>query len=170
MILNFWKFNDNAFFIYNLDFLKIQRQCIFLIIYFSIHYFLIFFNDQQENYLYAMLIINLLILRYSAESNVLITSSQSFRFAFIFVFFRLYTTRHDHNDNRDDFPLKLIFLIINIVREKDECGRHNKLTYLNHDFAFIDSHVFFALRGLRHATRLNTKHTKQQNDVKNEES
>ena len=126
--------------------------------------------DQQENYLYAVLITNLLISRYSTESNVLITSSQSFRFAFVLVFSRLFTTRHDHSGNRDDFSLKFIFLIINIVRGRDECGRHNELTYSNHDFAFIDLHAFFALRGLKHATRSNTKHTKQQNDVEDKES
>ena len=87
------------------------------------------------------------------QQNQMFSSSQNFRFAFILVFFRLYTTRHDHSDNRDDFLSKLIFLIINIVREKSECGWHNELTYLNHDFAFIDSHAFFALRGLRHAIR-----------------
>ena len=114
--------------------------------------FIICFIGQQENYLYAMLITNLLISRYSAELNVLITSSQSLRFVFVLVFSRLYTTQYDHSGNRDDFSLKLKFLIINIVREKDECGRHNELVYLNHDFAFIDSHAFFALRGLKHAT------------------
>ena len=117
-----------------------------------------------------MLVTNLLIPRYSAESNVFITSSQNFRFTFVLVFFRLFTTRHDHSDNRDDFSPKLIFLIINIVRGRDECGRHNELTYLNHNFAFIDSHAFFVLRDLRHATRSNIKRTKQQNNVKNEEN
>ena len=117
-----------------------------------------------------MLITNLLILQYSTELNVFITSSQNFRFVFVFVFFYLYMTRHDYNDNRDDFSLKLIFLIINIIRKRDECDRHNKLTYLNHDFAFIDLHVFFVLRDLRHATQLNIKRTKQQNDVKSEEN
>ena len=102
----------------------------------------IIFIDQQENYLYTMLITNLLISRYLTKSNVLITSSQNFRFAFVLVFFRLYTTRHDHNDNRDDFSLKLIFLIINIIREKDECDRHNELTYLNHDFGLLIRTLF----------------------------
>ena len=82
------------------------------------------------------------------------SSSQNLRFAFVFVFFRLYTTRHDYNDNRDNISFKFIFLIINIVREKDECDRHNEMTYLNHDFAFINSHVFFALHDLKHAFQL----------------
>ena len=82
------------------------------------------------------------------------SSLQNLRFIFVFVFFHLYTTRHNYNNNYDDFSLKLIFLIINIIREKDECDQHNKLTYSNHDFAFIDSHAFFALHDLKYATRL----------------
>ena len=86
---------------------------------------------QQEDYLYAVLATNLLIPWYSAESNVLITSSQSFRLAFACLrlalaclrssLFTKHATRHDNNndDNRDDnFSLKLLSLII-IVNAKE---------------------------------------------------
>ena len=66
---------------------------------------------QQEDYLYAVLATNLLIPRYSAEPNVLITSSQAFAsLSFSFLLAYTHTTRHDNSDNRDDLSPKLIFL------------------------------------------------------------
>ena len=57
-------------------------------------------KDQQENYLYAMLITNLLISRYSAEPNVLVVVKSSLRFRSRFFSFIHDATRSQRQSRR----------------------------------------------------------------------
>ena len=84
--------------------------------------------DQQKNYLYTILITNLLILRHLTESNILIILLQNFCLVFIFVvcfyFYFLFFVKHitrynnDNNDNCNNFSFKLLFWLQSLTRKR----------------------------------------------------